>query len=243
MKSNSHSGEETFTRAEQALVQYHEAARENLTMAILSETIKSQAHAIRTLKGKNGNQIHTIERLEKTTRDTEQKAITLAQIATSQLIDHAKKKHKLNETITKREKVIGLQKKYIKCLPYAFGAGIAGCIHPLLSWLNKKMGKQVNKNTKTIQEDVQKLQFLSLSAATCGGEVHKHFNGPTSINLSRSIIYSCRIFSNVILQTINAHALHNYSNKFTGSHSNSRLFIEWGLWRIEKYFVHRYILS
>ena len=150
---------------------------------------------------------------------------------------------------------------YLSC---AFGAEIiAKSVAPLLSWIDEKRGKQKNKNNKTIQEDVQKLQRVSFIAPaflpkTYEEESRNFFHGSAKIeNVIESIKGG---ILNVSLHTFNAYAFQYCSNKFTDRYSKksnnrvvktirelpqskktfSRLFIQWGLWRAEKCLIDKY---
>jgi len=141
--------------------------------------------------------------------------------------------------------------KNLEYLYYVFGTGIAGYIYPLLSWIDKKIGVQNNKNNETVQKDVQILQILSFGAVVYSGKIDEHFNGFTQINDSNDAIW-CRM-AQVALQFFNAFLLVNCCDNIVGHSKKNdnhalktirklpqpiktfgRLFIEWGFWRIEK---------
>jgi len=150
-------------------------------------------------------------------------------------------------------------KKNSECLFYVFCAGITKYINPSLSWIDKKMGKQSNKNNKineTIQRDVQFLQTLSFAATICGGKIDNYYNGftPQFYYDEDPILWVLRkTMLSVYLPLINAYLLVDcYDDIVDHSKKNDnhalktirklpqpiktfgRLFIEWGFWRIEK---------
>jgi len=107
-----------------------------------------------------------------------------------------------------QKKMIGQQKEGIKYLPYLFGAGIAGSIHPLLSRLFELDG-QTDRKIRTIQENVQILQFLSFGVTVCGVEIDKYSNGPTAIDCSTTLGGMTSGIINVSLQAGNELILSN----------------------------------
>jgi len=154
------------------------------------------------------------------------------------------------------------QNNIVACLPYAFGAAIAGGINPLFSRIGKEHFGHLD--TETIQEDVRKLQFLSLCAAVCGGKVHKYCNVPMPIIQEHDSLLGVIIHGvfNVSAQVINATLLEYVQyvrggrvdrSKKNDKHvakttrklpqlieTSGRLFIGWSFWCAEKHFMNRF---